>query len=83
VALVDDANRHEQHSRANVERAGQQEVDIRLLEFQLALLFQTLDDSVLELQLADEPDLFREGVCDQQDEAMEIQLGVAELGLLK
>ncbi len=56
VALVDDADRHQQHAGPDVERARQQEVDIGLLELQLAGLLEALDERVLELELADEAD---------------------------
>ena len=56
VALVDDAHRHEQHAGAEVEGPRQQEVDVGLLEFEFAGLFEPLDEGVLELELADEAD---------------------------
>ena len=59
VALVDDADRHEQHARADVEAARQQEVEVGLLELELARLFEALDERVLELELADEADARR------------------------
>ena len=55
VPLVDDADRHEQHAGAEVQRGVHEEIEVRLLELQLAALFQPFDDGVLELELADEP----------------------------
>ena len=49
-------DRHQQHSRAHVEPARHEEVEIGLFELQLALLFEPLDDRVLDLELAHEPD---------------------------
>ena len=41
---------------AHVEAAREKEVEVRLFEFDLAVLLQTLDQCVLELELADESD---------------------------
>ena len=60
VPLVDDADRHQQHAGADVERARQQEVDVGLLELELAGFLEALDEGVLELQLADEADAIGE-----------------------
>ena len=54
VPLVDDADGHEHHARAEVQGRVDEEVDVRLLELQLAGLFQPFHDRVLELELADE-----------------------------
>ena len=83
VPLVDDANRHQHHPGAHVERPGQQEVHVCLLQFELALLFQPLDDRMFELELADEPDTVRKGVRHEQDETMEVESSVAELRVVE
>ena len=57
VALVEDADRHQQHAGAHVEAAGQQEVDIRLFELELAAFLEPLDEGVLQLELTDEADV--------------------------
>ena len=72
----------EQHARADVERARQQEVDVGLLQLQLARLLEAFDEGVLELELADEADAVGELVRDQQHEAMEVELAVLELRLV-
>ena len=73
VTLVDDAHRHEQHARAEVERRLQQDVDVGLLELQLAGVFQPLDERVFDLELTDEAQAVREAVAEQQDEAVEVE----------
>ena len=83
VPLVDDADGHQHHAGAHVEAARQQEVDVGLLELQLARLFEPLDERVFELELADEPDAIAEAVGDEQHEAMEVEAAVLEFGLLK
>ena len=60
---------------ADVERAIEQEIDVGLLELELAGFLEPFDERVLELQLADEPDARRERVRDEQDEAMEVETG--------
>jgi hypothetical protein len=54
VALVDDADRNQQHACANVELARDQEVDVGLLELELTRLLETFHEGMLQLQLADE-----------------------------
>jgi hypothetical protein len=54
VALVDDADRHEQHPGAEVQSGVNEEVQIRLLQLKLAALFQPFDDGMFELELTDE-----------------------------
>ena len=73
VTLVDDADRHQQHARAKIDAAREQEVDIRLLQFEFARLLQPLDERVFQLQFADEPEAGGKGVRNQQDEAMEVE----------
>ena len=82
VPLVDDAHGHEQHAGAHVEAARQQEVDVGLLQFQLAGFFEPLDEGVLQFQLADEADPVGEAVRDEQDEAVEVQHAVLVVTLL-
>ena len=53
--------------------ARQQEVDVRLFQLQLARFFQSLDERVLELELADEANARREAVVEEQHEAMEVE----------
>ena len=83
VPLVDDADRHQHHARAQVEPARQQEVDVGLLELQLAALFEPFDERVLQLELADEPETRREGVVQQQDEPVEVEDAGSPSALLK
>ena len=83
VPLVDDADRHEQHARAHVEAAGQQEVHVRLLELELSRFLEPFDERVLELQLADEADAVAEAVRDEQHEAMKVEAPVLELALVE
>ena len=54
-------------------RRTHEEVEIRLFELELAALLQALDDGVLELELADEPQPIGEAVREEQDEAVEIE----------
>ena len=79
VAFVEDADRHEHHAGADVERARQEKVEIRLLELQLAAALEALDERVLQLELADEADAIREPVRDEQHEAVEVDDAVLEL----
>ena len=76
MALVDDADRHQQHPGSEVEAARDQEVEIGLFELELAGFLQALDEGVLQFELADEADAVREPVGEQQDEAVEVELGV-------
>ena len=76
VPLVDDADRHQQHAGPDVEAAREQEVEIGLLELELAGLLESLDEGVLQLELADEADAVGEPVGDEQHEAVEVELGV-------
>ena len=50
VTLVDDADRHQQHAGAQVERRLDQDVDVGLLELELAGLFEPFDERVFELR---------------------------------
>ena len=83
VPLVDDADRHQHHPGADVERSIEQEVDVRLFELELAGFLEPLDERVFQLELADEADARRERVRDEQDEAMEVETGVRELRLVE
>ena len=83
VPLVDDADRHEQHAGAHVEAARQQEVEICLLQLELAGLLEPFDERVLELELADESNAVAEAMRDQQHEAMEVEAPVFEFGLVE
>ena len=83
VALVDDADRHQHHARAHVEAAREQEVDVGLLELQLAGFLEPFDQRVLQLQLADESDAVAEAVREEQHEAMEVEASVLEFGLVE
>jgi hypothetical protein len=80
VPLVDDANRHEQHAGAEVQGGVNEEVQVRLLQLQLAALFQALDDRVFELELADEAQPLGEAVAEEQHEAMEVERGRGPVG---
>ena len=83
VPLVDDPHRHEQHPGSQVEAARHQEVDVRLFQFDGALFLETFDNGMLQLQFRDEANAGREGVAEDQDKAVEIQLPVARLGLVE
>ena len=61
-----------------LKRAREQEVDVRLLQLELAGVLEAFDERVLELQLADEPDAVAEAVRDEQHEAMEVEPAVLE-----
>jgi hypothetical protein len=80
VAFVDDADGHQHHARTHVQPPRQQEVDVRLFQFQLARLLQSFDEGVLEFQLADETNAFAELMAEEQDEPMEVDYGRAALG---
>jgi hypothetical protein len=82
MPLVDDADRHQHHAGAHVEAAREQKVHIGLFELELALLFASLDERVLDFHLAHEADAIAERVGDQQHEAVEIERAVGELGLV-
>ncbi|MEO5819601.1 MAG: hypothetical protein ABIT71_03790 [Vicinamibacteraceae bacterium] len=82
VAFVEDADRHQQHAGPDVEAPGEQEVDVRLFQLEFAALLEPLDESVLELQLTDEPDARRKLVRHEQDEAMEVEPAVGPLRLV-
>ncbi len=73
VTLVDDADRDEQHPGAEVQRRAHEEIEIRLLELELAALLEAFDDRVLELELADEPQPIGKAVREEQHETVEIQ----------
>ena len=81
MPFVDDADRHEHHPGADVERAADEKVEIRLFQLELAARFEALDERMLELDLADEADAIAEAMGHEQDEAMEIDRAVVELGL--
>ena len=66
-----------------LKRARQQEIDVGLLELQLARVLEPLDQRVFELELADEPDAIAEAMRDQQDEAMEVEAPVFEFELVE
>ena len=83
VPLVDDAHRHEQHAGAHVERASDQEIEIRLLDLELTALLEALDDGVLDFDFADEPEPRVELVRDEQDEAVEVERAVPKLWLVE
>ena len=83
MPLVDDADGYEQHAGAHVEAAGQQEVQIRLLELELSRFFEPFDERMLQLQLADEADAIAEAVRDEQHETMEVEAPVFELALVE
>ena len=83
MPLVDDADRHEQHAGAHVEAARQQEVEICLLQLELAGLFQPFDQRMLELELADESNAVAEAMRDQQHEAVEVETAVFEFALVE
>ena len=51
----------------------EEEVDVRLFELELARFLEPLDERVLQLELADEPDAWRKAVVEKQDEAMEVE----------
>ena len=53
VALVDDADRHQQHPRAHVDAAGDQEIDVGLFQFDLSALLESFDEGMFELELTD------------------------------
>ena len=72
---------HEQLARADVEPAIDEEIEIRLLELQLALVFAAFDDRVLHLELRDEADPIREAMREQEHESAEVDEGVGVRGI--
>ena len=60
VPFVDDANRHQHHARAHVERAIEQKVHVGLFELEFARILEALDERVFEFQLANESNARRE-----------------------
>ena len=72
MALVDDADGHEQLARADVEPAVDEEIEVRLFELELAFLFAAFDDRVLDFELGDEADAIGEAVGEQQHEPAEV-----------
>lgn len=85
VALVDDAKRHQEHARTQVEPARQQEVDVGLFELEFApVRLKTLDKRVLQFQFADESHAARVLVGDEQDKPVEIEdaVGLGVLGVV-
>src|SRR6185503_17498708 len=76
VTLVDDADRREEHAGAEVHLRLEAEVEVRLLDLELARFFEPFDEAVLDLDLANEPQPLGEGVVEQQHEAMEVELGI-------
>jgi len=74
MAFVDDPHRHQQDPRTDVQRPADQEIQVRLLQFEFAGVFLPFDERVLELDLAHEPDAVGKLVSDEQHEAMEVQL---------
>ena len=82
MPLIDDPDRHQQHAGPEVEAARDQEVEIGLLELELAGFLQSFDEGVLQFELADKADAVREPVGDQQHEAVEVELGVLIATLL-
>ena len=56
-----------------VEFSLQKEVEVCLLQFDLAFLLETLHQCVLEFELAHEAKVGRKAVIDQKDEPMEIE----------
>ena len=83
MTLVDDADRHQQHAGADVEAARQQEVHVRLFQFELAGFFEAFDQGVFELDLAHEADAIAELVRDEQDEAVEVEAAVLLFDLVE
>ena len=67
----------------HVEAARQQEVDVRLFQFELPGFFEPFDQRMLELQLADEADAVAEAVRDEQHKPMEIEAPIFELVLVE
>jgi hypothetical protein len=68
---------------AHVEAARDQEVDIRLFELQSRpSSSRPLDERVFQLELANEADAIGEAVREQQDEAMEVERGIGQLGVV-
>ena len=80
VALVDDADRHEQHPGAEVQRRAHEEIEVRLLELELPAFLEPLDHRVLELELADESQPIGKGVREQEHEPVEVQNGWSAVG---
>ena len=82
VALVEDADGHQEHAGADVEAARQEEVDVGLFELQLPGFLEPFDERVLQFQFAHEADSRRELMRDEQDEAVKIEAPVRQFGLV-
>ena len=72
VALVDDADGHQQLACADAEAAVDEEIEVGLLELELAFVFAAFDECVLDFELRYEPDAVREAVGEQQHEPAEV-----------
>lgn len=82
MPFTDDPEWNQHHPCAEVETSGHEEVDVGLLELELAALFETLDNGVLQLEFANEPYTARETVVQQHDEPMKVDPAVLPLILV-
>ena len=85
VPFVDDPDRHQHHARPEVEAAMHHQVDVGLLDRDLAGLFAAFDfdERVLDLDLRPELESVGKAMTDHQDEAVQIRLGRQVLFLIE
>ena len=76
MGQVEDADGHQEKARAAVDLLAEGEIDVGLLEFDLAVL-AVAGDGVLELELGYERDAVGEIVIEVKDEPMEIKFLLA------
>ena len=85
VPFVDDADGHQHHPGAQVEAAVHHQVEVGLLDRDLAGLFAAFDfdERVLDLDLRPELDAIGKAVADHQDEAVQVDFGRQVLHLVE
>ena len=83
MSLVDNPDWHQHHPGAHIEGTCQEEVDVGLLQLELAGLLQPFDQRMFQLQFPYETNAIRERVGEQQDEAVEVDPPVFELRLVE
>src|SRR5262249_7346122 len=79
VAFIDQADRHEQLTSADVEAAVDQEIKVRLLQLHFTFFLESFDDRVLDLPFRDEAKAFPKTGSEQQHESTEIESRVAHI----
>ena len=83
VTFVHDADRHQHHAGAQVQTAIDQQINVGLLNRDLAGFFGALDKRVLDLDLGPELDAIGKAVPHHQHEAVEVNGGWQVLHLIE